>query len=353
MYTRETQFFFVSRRAESGFYSLKNGDIVSAKILSVKAGGFARIFFNGSIFEGRISGNLKEGDALKMRVVIEGGRVLLVPESENLGETRRSETVFSKLGLPKNELTSAVLSFLTSSASRLEEGHINKLLAFLKDIKKDKAKAVFAGGLLESKGIEPDEAVFNRVYALIFGDEDEAGSRQKKDKPDGGAFAYADADRAGGRSAQKDSERSDSFDAEDLALFEMLNHTRSNGMHWIVIPFKKDFSVAGNKTYEKTAASNLEKKITGSLSLLLDLNLKTCRNIVLRCKVQNEAWLFSIKDKVCTFMQEGAAFSEKEKAALQELLSVCLAENGAAGIGVKYGRQPLDEDELLPLDVRV
>ena len=120
VYTNKTEFFFTSIRADSAFQNLKHGDIVTAKILSLKQGGSARIFFNGANFEGKVLGNnLKEGDSVKMRVVINSDKILLVPENEN-PKIPGNETIFSKLGLPKNELTSAVLSFFISSNIRLD-----------------------------------------------------------------------------------------------------------------------------------------------------------------------------------------------------------------------------------------
>ncbi len=351
VYASSTQFFFTSKRADLGFGSLKHGDIVSAKILSLKAGGSARIFFNGTVFEGRVLGNLKEGDALKMRVAVENGSVLLIPETERAGESRGGN-LFSKLGLPKNELTSAILAFFTASGSRLEEERIGRLIHFLKDTKKDKTKAAFAGGLLESRGLELDESIFERIYALVFGDEDTSGGKKGQD---GKNRAFSDGGNPnGGTVLQEDPKWNDFADADrdDTDIFALLNHTRGNGLHWIVLPFKKDFSaeaadysgaaVSGRaeKRDEKNglplgAAS--DKNISGSLSLLLDLNIKTCRTAVLRCKLQNEKWIFSLQDKTCFFMQEDAAFSEKEKAAMCALLVACLAENGVSNIAVTYG----------------
>ena len=101
IYTDGTKVFFTaSRRAASGSMSLKNGDIVNAKILSLKTDGAARIFFNGNIFEGNVSGSLKEGDSLKMRVVIDSDRVLLIPEKGD--DASSAKDIFSKLGLPQS-----------------------------------------------------------------------------------------------------------------------------------------------------------------------------------------------------------------------------------------------------------
>ena len=185
IYTDGTKVFFTaSRRAASGSMSLKNGDIVNAKILSLKTDGSARIFFNGNIFEGNVSGSLKEGDSLKMRVVIDSDRVLLIPEKGD--DVSSAKDIFSKLGLPQNELTSSILAFFTTIESRLDEKSINRIFNFLhkktaakasgRAPLKEKEKNAFAASLIESKGIELSDELFLQIYEAIFG-----GGREKND----------------------------------------------------------------------------------------------------------------------------------------------------------------------------
>ncbi|UTY32707.1 hypothetical protein [Treponema putidum] len=317
IYTDGTKVFFTaSRRADSGSMSLKNGDIVNAKILSLKTDGAARIFFNGNIFEGNVSGSLKEGDSLKMRVIIDSDRVLLIPEKGN--ETSSAKDVFSKLGIPQNELTSSILAFFTAMESRLDQKSINRIFNFLykktgkpagKASLKEKEKNVFAASLIENKGIELSDELFSQIYAAVFG-----GGREKNDDE----------------------------------VLEMLNHLKGEGLHWIILPFDRDFD---------------SSKASGSLALLLDISLKELKSLVLRCNFKkapsekSEPWIFSLQDKEFTFMREDTELSQKEKTDLEKLFTSCLTEAGffdsdTSSVFVRYG-EPSKYELPLSVDLRV
>ncbi|MGI5085631.1 hypothetical protein [Treponema putidum] len=315
IYTDGTKVFFTaSRRADSGSMSLKNGDIVNAKILSLKTDGAARIFFNGNIFEGNVSGSLKEGDSLKMRVIIDSDRVLLIPEKGN--ETSSAKDVFSKLGIPQNELTSSILAFFTAMESRLDQKSINRIFNFLykktgkpagKASLKEKEKNVFAASLIENKGIELSDELFSQIYAAVFG-----GGREKNDDE----------------------------------VLEMLNHLKGEGLHWIILPFDREFD---------------SSKASGSLALLLDISLKKLKSLVLRCNFKNsgedESWIFSLQDKEFTFMREDSELSQKEKTNLEKLFTSCLTEaeffdSDTASVFVRYG-EPSKYEPPLSVDLRV
>ncbi|UTC66320.1 MULTISPECIES: hypothetical protein [unclassified Treponema] len=313
IYTDGTKLFFTaSRRADSASMSLKNGDIVNAKILSLKTDGAARIFFNGHIFEGNVSGALKEGDSLKMRVLIEGERIFLLPEKGS--ETSSSKDIFSKLGLPQNELISNIIAFFTATETRLDEKSINRIFNFLqkkaaKSSLKEKERGAFAASLIESKGLELSDELFSQIYAAIFG---------------------------GGR------------DKNDDEVLEMINHLKGEGLHWIILPFEREFD---------------SSKAAGSLALLLDIGLKELKSLVLRCNFkkessdEGESWIFSLQDKEFSFMSENAELSQKEKADLEKLFTSCLTETGffdseTASVFVRYG-EPSKCEPPLSVDLRV
>ena len=316
IYTDGTKVFFTaSRRAASGSMSLKNGDIVNAKILSLKTDGAARIFFNGNIFEGNVSGSLKEGDSLKMRVVIDSDRVLLIPEKGD--DASSAKDIFSKLGLPQNELTSSILAFFTAIESRLDEKSINRIFNFLhkktagkasdRASLKEKEKSAFAASLIESKGIELSDELFSQIYEAIFG-----GGKEKNDDE----------------------------------VLEMINHLKGDGLHWIILPFDREFD---------------SSKASGSLALLLDISLKELKSLVLRCNFkssgEDESWIFSLQDKEFTFMREDTELSQKEKTNLEKLFTSCLTETGffdsdTASVFVRYG-EPSKYEPPLSVDLRV
>ncbi len=334
VYSTENKVFFSTRRAGAGFTSLNNGDIVNAKILSLKEDGSARIFFNGNIFEGNVAGSLKEGDVLKMRVLITGDKVLLIPEPENLAQEKPfSESIFSQLGIPKNELSSAILSFLMTGNQKIEEKSIVKIFNFLKKIKKAPKKAAFAASLLENKGLDLDKELFKKVYSLIFGEEfgeefdDDLSKENSSDKE---SLITTD--------IQEDKQKNDNTENSDSEILTLINHINSGYLHWLVFPFEK--------TINNTPAK-------GSVSFLFDINLKTIKYLILHCKLGEESWIFSLKDKLLTFMEENAGkkISKKEAENLEALFSVCLKENGLDSVTAKYGN--IFEDEVNSIDIKV
>ncbi len=342
VYSTENKVFLSTTRAGAGFKSLNNGDLVNAKILSLKENGTARIFFNGNIFEGSVSGSIKEGDALRMRVLITAEKVLLVPESENLAQEKPlGESLFSQLGIPKNELSSAILSFLMTGNQKIEEKSILKIFNFLKKIKKDPKKAVYAAGLLENKGVELDKELFKKVYSLIFGEEfgddftdnlngnsgDEENNDDKKNNEN-----YQE------NLSENFAKNNDPSSADDFEILAMLNHINSGYLHWIVFPFEKNIN---------------EIPAKGSVSFLVDVNLKTLNRLILHCKLRKESWIFSLKDSTLTFMQEDPdkKITAKEAKNMEALFSACLKENSLDFIKVKYGI--IFENEVNSIDIKV
>lgn len=332
IYASENNFFFSSSaRNEKPVINLKHGDIVSAKIVSLHSDGKARIFFNGSVFEGTVLGNLKDGTLLKMQVVIQGEKIFLVPleEQTETGFVKQSN-FFTELGLPQGELSSAILSFLMASESGLTGNSASKIFSFLRNTKNDKKKAAFSAGLLENKGIELKEEIFKKVYSALFGED-------SKDFEDGNFEKKAgDEQHTVTVKAELKNCSEDAKDKEDQnAIFELLNHKRSGSLHWLVLPFEKKLGTV---------------QTTGTLAVLLDLNLKTCRRIAVHCNTENEKWIFILKEKHLRFKCENISFSEKEIKVMEELFSACFEKNGLLGITVTYG---IIEDEILSVNLKV
>ncbi len=303
------EIFFSAIRVENSSQGLKNGQIVRAKILNLQGNGSTRIFFNGNIFEGTIAGSVKEGDMLNMRVLITEGKIFLVPDDgKGVQRLAQNDSLFTQLGLPKNELSSAILSFLMTSESRFDEKTTARLFNFLKNIKKNKKKATFAAGIIENKGLELNKELFRKVYPILFGEEFEDDNEKNLQN-----FL-----------TDNNSPKKDTND-QDNEILELINHINSGKLHWLVLPFDKQI----NDTQAK-----------GSVSLLLDTKLKNCRKLVMHCKLGEENWLFSLKDKQFIFMQENGEtaqpFSKKEQRAMEELFTFCLQENGLDDISVKY-----------------
>lgn len=284
---------------------LKHGDTISVKILNLKKNGTSRIFLNGKVFEGIVSGNLKEGDIIKMNVVINNQKIFLVPQTSLIEE--KKENIFLKLGLPQNEISSAIISFLMTSEMKLNKNSIIKLLNFLKKIDKNKKQSVFTACLLENKNIELQEDIFNIIDSLIFGGE------YKEHHYDKDGFLLS----------------------ENYELLELLNHQSSKHLHWIVLPFKKE-----------------EDKllIKGSLCLLLDISLKTCRKFVLHCKMENEDWVFMLQNKLLTLQCENKYLTGTEMQEIEKMILLCLQQYGLTDIQVRYG---IIDNTVDSIDLRV
>ncbi len=336
------EIFFSAIRVENDFQGLKNGQTVRAKILNLQENGSARIFFNGKSLEGTIAGSVKEGELLNMRVLITEGKIFLVPEDgAGLQKLSQNDNLFAQLGLPKNELSSAILSFLMTSESRFDAKTTTRLFNFLKNIKKNKRKAGFAAGILNNKGLDLTKELFRKLYPLIFGEEfgeefeDELEFKDddsRKDESDKNFQNFHLENKSPKKKAENDS---------DKDILELINHINSGNLHWLVLPFDKQIN---------------DKHARGSVSLLLDTSLKNCRKLVMHCKLANENWVFSLENKQFTFMQEDGdkakSFSKKEEQAMEELFSLCLKKNGLDDIAVRY-KKSFGEDRPTAINISV
>ena len=140
-------------------------------------------------------------------------------------------------------MTSSILAFFTAIESRLDEKSINRIFNFLhkktagkasgRASLNEKKKSAFAASLIESRGIELSDELFSQIYEAIFG----GGSEKNDDE-----------------------------------VLEMINHLKGEGLHWIILPFDREFD---------------SSKASGSLALLLDISLKELKSLVLRCNFKS------------------------------------------------------------------
>lgn len=336
--------FFISSQPNGHIKSenLHNGDIVSAKILSLHLDGKARVFFNGTTFNGNVLGKIQEGDVLKMQVLIQDGKVFLVPVEESSASFKpMAERIFSDLGLPKNQLTSSIISFLVSSERTLDTNTIIKLFNFLKNKNADTKKAAFSAGLLDGKGVELNDEIFKKVYSSIFSEEDGSNEfandgNQKNDDDqheqhiEQQNLFFSDQDLQ-----NYNLEKFYKNINENNSIFELINHLPSKNLHWIVLPFEKQMS---------------ETKLVGSVSILLDINLKTFKQVVLYCDIESEKWTFILKDNFLTFECENSQFEKDKMKTLEKLLTECLNLSNLKNCVIKYG---INSNEIQPIDLLI
>lgn len=309
--------------------SLEEGETVPVKLIGSLGGGFVRVSVKGftvKAFASSAFTSLTKNETVQMTVSVKNGQIFLSPQIQEFSSMSAPD-IFTKLGIPENAGTAALLAFLKKTGVSLDKSNIKKLASILDSVSGDKEEAAFVLGLLTDKKIPFNDLILKRILRSVYGyeknkDENEKDSNERKeDKPSN--FIQNNVS-----SAQKEKNE----DA-DFEFFKIINHKKGSRLHWLIFPFDKEID---------------GKLWKGSLAILLDLENSNCKTFSLRCRSGKESWLFSFKDKTCFFIEENGICEEKQKE-FALLIEECLKNAGIEGYSVVYGKEK--EPCIIPVDI--
>ena len=291
---------------------------VTIRVLSILKNNTIRIAVKGTVLQAQtkaLSQDIREGAFLLMRVHITDNTVVLTPYQKHILPQIPHNDVFTQLGVPQSDLTAALIAFFRQNEQPLQPRPLLKILSSLHVFAPHEKKAAFAAVLLYSRGIEPSEQLITQCLAALFG----LPAKQE--------------------TAVKE------WDDQDL--FRFLNHVKISKNHWVVFPFEKQ----------------LDTLWKGSAAFLLDLQDTVCRECCLRVRSEEkqEAWIFTLKDKVCLFSCQGQTelstkkpeLSTQKKEKLTALLQTCLESAGIISYTVGYESTIEQNQSLASIDVSV
>ena len=294
---------------------------VTVRVLSILKNNTIRIAVKGAVLQAQIkalSQDIREGAFLLMRAHITDNTVVLTPYQKHVLSQIPHSDVFTQLGLPQSDLTAALIAFFRQNEQPLQSRPLLKILSSLHVFAPHEKKAAFAAALLYSRGIEPSEQLIAQCLAAMFA--------------------------VSGRQNEKGTDAPD-----DLDLFRFLNHIKTGKNHWVVFPFEKQLGTLWK----------------GSAAFLLDLQDTVCRECCLRVRSEEkqEAWIFTLKDKLCLFSCQGQAelSTQKTESSVQKnekltaLLQACLESAGVTSYTVRYADSMETEPKyaLASIDISV
>lgn len=315
-------------KTNTGVLNLCTDEIVPVKVLESLGGGFVKASVKGVIVKAFAAApfiDLADNKTLQMTVSVKNGQIVLsLAGTENSGFS--PPDVFSKLGVPRNDGTLALLSFFKKTGLPLNKTNFKKLSSILKAISSNQKENAFVLGLLADKNIPIKDFIVKKVFRAVYGKEDEEPQNDCGKDNKGTA-----ADKDGKNSGFNENGNSVSGDTE---FFKIINHKKGGKLHWLIFPFIQKLE---------------EKSWKGSLALLLDLENSMCKTFALRCRSGEDAWLFSFTDKVCRFMRENCPPKEDRKE-FELLVKECLNNCGLGDYSAVYGQEN-DELDFIPVDV--
>ena len=309
---------------------LRNGAVVSARVLSSNGGGSYTVSLAGQMIDVKSNSTLVAGQVFQAKVKIAGNQVLLslVQDSkmesgeivQKFGGSSASlspeiQSFLSSLGFEPNAESFKILQFMQQIGMKIDAEGAKKALAKAKhDENKSEEKSQLSL-LFEHKGILVDEGKVNAVFDRNSENKNE--SRQQHKNHDEKEFL---------QNVKKYFDSVDSAaDSHEAGILTAFNTILSSGKkspplrHWLVFPFEWNFS-----------------NYSGNIRLLFDSDLKKLEKTIVNLKNPEKKHIFVL------YYKEGAldsvrfssdsVRSKNESAYMEGLLSSMLPE----GVKVEF-----------------
>ena len=264
--------------AENSSSALREGSVVSVKVLKNLGGGKFTVFAGGNRFNVTSAGSLKPGDVFTAQVSISSdGTVILRIRPDSFsqagsGGVNELASLLEKMGLFPDDVNLKLVSFLQQSGVKIDRILIARARTLAKLFPGKEKLASEAAALLLEKGIEPDEELVAE-FILSCGEDD--GKKHQKN------FNNQ-------HKKQKDAPAEGECFLKKLypapvpntdGLLTFMNHLKEkDGKHWLILPFEW-------KDDEAEASS-------GKIRLLLDPQRKLTEKISISCNKSGKKYFF-------------------------------------------------------------
>jgi len=257
---------FTARSAMELSRELKPGTIVRVTVLSSSPDGTLRVRIGERTYNAAGMRDMRSGESFDVRIHYSDNTVILTPVSSTLTPIRPD--FFSSLGVPETPVAVYLVSFFRQINAQLLPETLRSIMKVASRFPGKEMRAAEAAAILAERGIKIEDDTVAKMIRTI---EDGYGS--------GG---YGNPESGNPEAGNTDDDRSRDFCA-------FVNHKKGHDMHWIIIPFRKDFSGV---------------PCTGSVRFLLD----TQKNETIETRVtfieSMHNWEFSINNGVCSFTAE-------------------------------------------------
>lgn len=275
---------------------LKPGSLVRVSVLAALPDGTFRVAVGGRELVAAGLRGASVGSSFSARVRIEGDAVVLSPVLDSAVDlSPGTSALFAELGIPETPVSSFLVSFFRTIEMKLDPALIRSVMKTAARFPGRELRAAEAAAILAERGISADDDTVADLLDLIEGRSGAAGDHRAgsggQDADDGGR---RDADSAGRESdtpsrTQTPIERSPiegSSIERRRALCAFVNHKKGQTLHWLVVPFSREF--AG-------------RLCSGSVRFLVDLAAQKTVETRISFFEGPRCWDFSITGKACSF----------------------------------------------------
>jgi len=263
---------FTARSAMELSRELKPGSIVRVIVLSASPDGTLRVRIGDRTYNAAGMRDMHPGESFDVRIRYSDNAVILTPVSSTLTPIRPD--FFSSLGISETPVSVYLVSFFRQINAQILPETLRSIMKVASRFPGKELRAAEAAAILAERGIKIEDDTVARLIRII---EDGYGSAGFGDS----GFA-ASGDESGNPGDAQDDEL-----ARDFCAF--VNHKKGHDMHWIVIPFRKDFSGVN---------------CTGSVRFLLDAQKNETVETRVTFVESMHTWEFSINNGVCSFTAE-------------------------------------------------
>ena len=276
--------------------ALKSGDSVFVRVLAKEGSGQFIVSFAGkkmSVFSER---NLDIGSAFKALVTIANGKVFLTPQTDsqnaknvfnlNSDTLMQLKNFLQDLGLPNDMLSLKIIQYFQSSGMSFNAKLASKARSIGLKFPGRENEATEIALFLEQKGIDANIETVMQLLGVLYGGQQQFHHNQNDDSAE-------PANNSANNKTVLDQlyENPQDILTKEVGLLAVLNHTYVNSQHWIILPFE----MMGN-----------ESELNGSVRLLLDLEQKTVKKMVIFANLtsQNQSIVLYCK-KCCVENKDG------------------------------------------------
>lgn len=334
---------------------LHEGSFVSVRILAKNGPQMYTASFAGGRFNVTSRQNLEPGAVFRARVVLDDGKIMLVPEKQTAAEAvslqNYNSEVFSSqpgipladsslassllsLGLPPDIISLRLVQQLQQLGVRFDVKLLGKIRAAAAHFPGHEAEAAEAALILEEKGIESsDDAIERVIFTRDFSNSGEAQpDRSFAQSADvGGTAAADDADIAGDVLREMRRYIHTVFDENGTVqknrpgFLTLYNHSGSGSFqndgfhgHWILLPFDLSYGISAGR-----------QSGHGIMRIFSDIGIKKSRKIIINFETDRQKSFYVVclqkngkysKKKVLFCIQPEPADKESLKTRLHEFI---------------------------------
>lgn len=293
---------------------LKEGSSIFVRVLSAGKGGQYTVSFAGNRFEVFSQRTLEAGSAFRALISIKDGKVFLSPESLygkaqadsavqrfssfSSDTSGRLSAFLQQMGLPIDSISLRLVQFFQEAQVKFNFRLAEKARAIGLRFPGREEEAAEAALFLEQKGINADMDTVMELLDVLYGGKEKENQNKNHandtETPEDDIIStHESATQVSHYPTEKPPppiknanfldnlyENSIAVLNGETGLLTLINHYHSNPLHWLILPFD----------YQEN-----EKTIYGVIKILLDINKKITKKMIISAYLCSTTYVFLIE----------------------------------------------------------